>query len=167
MYDIGNAMYDKAERYYNAAMVFNEREIFDAPFIIESEIATECFLSSIIEKIYNKPMQNIFGHGCVPHDLARLYDKLYPSKGKAGNSNPLLPAYDGSFRTRLTAAYLDYGALRYPNDSNSQRGMRIVGEKSIRDDIKLLEDTKNIADYFRQKSYEQISDIQAEENVER
>ena len=34
MYDIGNAMYDKAERYYNAVMVFNEREIFDAPFIV-------------------------------------------------------------------------------------------------------------------------------------
>lgn len=146
-YIVSEAMFDQAEMYRNTVHALAARETFNSSIVVLNELALECYISSIIEGLTGKSMEDIYGKGCIPHDLFALYNDMHRYDTKHE-----LPRFDRNLRRELQSAFRDYQASRFPKPGN----YRVVNEESISFNISLANEIQEMAEEYQKHRQQQI-----------
>jgi len=165
MFDYKNASFNKAEEYFEAAEVLIDHELINSGAMICIQTSAECYLSSIIEAIHEKPIDNVFQKNLqdgktsmrVPHDLCKLYNKIY-SPNEPLNELLNETPYNLSFKRQLNAIFLNYQAMRHAKDPSTAKGRRMVSEHDILSSFSSLEEVREFASLVHEKILEKEID---------
>lgn len=157
-YDIGNAMYNKANEYFLLTSIATNNDNYPVALLPTIQLAMECYLKSVIESINNKSISKIYADKSeiCPHNLRVLYSTIYPKDNKQAR-NPLLPGYDNEFKKTLDGVFSDFQATRFPIDIYSKDSYKSkeVTEDSVQYDVEILKDVKDRVETFRENLREQ------------
>ena len=149
MYDYVNASFNKAGEYFEDAEVLIENKLINSGTMICIQTAAECYLSSIIEGIHKKPIDN---------------NKIYPSNEKV---NELIEEpYNISLKKDLNNLFLNYQAMRHSKDSSTAKGSRIVYEHDILMSFSTLEEIKEFASLVHERVLDKEQDMRYEKVFE-
>lgn len=159
MYNYKEAMYNKAEIYYDAALKLRDIGVVNEALLIETQIATECYLCNVLEMIREEDCDKIFPHNQIPHNGSDIYKLIYPY---GTTYHPALPRFSVELKNLLISAFKDYNSVRYPKEESTMKGARVVRFDDILDDFNLMCEVKEFTEQFRERYFE----LEAEKNAE-
>ena len=137
-YQFGQAMWSAAKEYANTARKLLEEEAPGRSIMVLVEQAVECYICGVIEHAKEKSVDEIYGKGCVPHALERIYKDAC-----AYSENRFL--YQSHTSKDLYSLFRDYKALRFPKPDT----MLVVDDNAIRYNLEIMEDIENLVEEYQ------------------
>lgn len=178
MYNYEKAMFQSAANYEEFATYGIEQDILNNATLHNIFAATEQYLTSAIENIYEMSIAkltylyevNVKGkepanvEKAITHDLFALYSRyIYPLREDEkdfqrtfGNLNKInnLPKFDANYREQLKKVKLDADATRYAYDKMvTAKACREVTSNDILQDYAIMQDTKQFAKNIIEKQF--------------